>query len=145
MTPKPQTDCSPAEIQEQLTVIQSLVEHCKEILACNIHRLTIMVESRQTGRKVFKFPPGTVPDEIKQFFTVYANRLSCLKLTIEASQVQVRHGNITTTLIDFIKEYTAGVTPSIEAADVERLQRLDQGQEITIEIDGKPHQVQRMY
>lgn len=126
--------------QAKLQAIQSRIREYQQVLDCDVTRLTIMIAGKngiEAINKVFLWPPGTIPDALEQFFESVANDLVAEKMILEASQVLIKFGSQIVELENFIKEYTAGETPSIDGLDIDRLNKLQVGETCMIGVNGE--------
>jgi len=134
-------------VTQQLDSLDKQIVAIREVLQCRITRLTIVVAGRdgfQSVNKVFSFPSGSIPGEIHNFLQDYGNRLCAEKLTIQSEIVLIKLGDQVLELESFIKEYTAGLTPSIDADSAAALRALDLGGICSIIINNIPFPVKRI-
>lgn len=146
--PTPPAGLPPASIQAELQAKTALINHLVEISSCTITKLTIVVKGRngkEAVNKVLTFPPGQVPPEFLQFLESYSNTVAAEKMALQSNQVLIKIGSSRIVLLeDFIKDYTAGEIPSMNADDAAKLQALQYGETAIIQINELPLQVQRI-
>lgn len=143
------TAAKPAKsIPSIIEEIDHLTAECREVIHSNLVKVTVVVQGRkgiEAVNKVFSFPPGAIPNALKDFFTSWANEMAQQKMILQSETVLLLVGSSQiVALDDFITDYTAGEIPSMSADDAAALKALQQKQIITIKINDCPLQVQRI-
>jgi hypothetical protein len=143
---KPDTgNLSATQLKESLV---NQVKDCEQVLHTRVTRLTIVISGfagREAVNKVFNFPAGTVPEnELKQFFESYATRLSNQAFALECGVPLIRYGSSIVSLDAFIKDYTAGIFPSMSGEDAAKLTALKPGEFAIIQVNNIAVNVQRI-
>lgn len=137
-----------AAIKARIFEIDRQLQHYDNVLAAEIHKVTIVINGRK-GRElvneIFMFPPGTIPGELRDFLQVCRDNLHSELTGLLNTPKMMRLGNHIITLADLLKEYTADPDNlSIDPDTVAALQDMQPGQSLTILINNQPHQIQRL-
>lgn len=146
INPPPQ-GYTPEQLQEKLQALLKNIEAYREILACKLNHVTIVVQGsngNQAVNRILNFPPGNIPLEITEFLESSYNRMEAERLTIENGYYIYKIGNILVELTEFIKTYTAGEIPAVDALDIEHMKNMQPGHITVIAIDGVPARIQRI-
>lgn len=137
-----------ATSQKIIETINEQVKECQIVLESRITKLIVIVggfKDREIISKVFNFPAGTVPEkEIMQFFQEYATRISGEAFAMKAGISLIRIGSDVISLVDFIKDYTAGDFPSMNAEDAGKLLEMLPGEYCIVQVNNTAVNVQRI-
>lgn len=136
--------------KELVLLMASKVEDCNQVIHSNITKVTIVVEGKLKGERLYKyfyFTEDSIPPsiELKQFFLSYAARITNATLSLVEDDTKfIQLGNDVLSMDIFLKEYSHGLFPSINADDYIKVRDLELNKVAVIKINNSIQSIRRI-